>query len=142
MLTEIKTNPKIGNSQEQRTFDKAARDGLSFYSLLQMPEGHWACDYTGPSFLLPGLIFAMYISDTSVPQEWKAEIVRYLENNVNEDGGWGLHIEGPSTVFATCLYYVMIRLLGIDKEHPLARNAQICLHSLGSLARCTKLCLP
>lgn len=30
----------------------------------------------------------------------------------NEDGGWGLHIEGPSTMFGTALSYVTLRLLG------------------------------
>ena len=30
----------------------------------------------------------------------------------NEDGGWGLHIEGPSTMFSTMLSYVTLRLLG------------------------------
>ena len=30
----------------------------------------------------------------------------------NEDGGWGLHIEGPSTMFGTVLSYVALRLLG------------------------------
>lgn len=29
----------------------------------------------------------------------------------NEDGGWGLHIEGPSTMFGTVLSYVTLRLL-------------------------------
>jgi len=30
----------------------------------------------------------------------------------NEDGGWGLHIEGPSTMFGSALTYVILRLLG------------------------------
>ncbi|KAH9319054.1 hypothetical protein KI387_020823, partial [Taxus chinensis] len=30
----------------------------------------------------------------------------------NEDGGWGLHIEGHSTMFGTVLNYVTLRLLG------------------------------
>ena len=30
----------------------------------------------------------------------------------NEDGGWGIHIEGHSTMFATALNYVCLRLLG------------------------------
>lgn len=28
----------------------------------------------------------------------------------NEDEGWGLHIEGPSTMFCMCLGYVFLRL--------------------------------
>lgn len=34
----------------------------------------------------------------------------------NRDGGWGLHIEGPSTMFGTCLNYVTLRLLGEGAE--------------------------
>lgn len=30
----------------------------------------------------------------------------------NEDGGWGLHIEGHSTMFMSVLNYVTLRLLG------------------------------
>lgn len=32
----------------------------------------------------------------------------------NIDGGWGLHIEGPSTMFGSVLNYVTLRLLGED----------------------------
>ena len=30
----------------------------------------------------------------------------------NEDGGWGLHIEGGSTMYCTALNYVTLRILG------------------------------
>lgn len=73
----------------------------------------------------------MYIADQPVPDRWKTEMVRYLANHVNEDGGWGLHLEGKSTVFATGLYYVMLRLLGIPRIDLLARRARDCLLSLG-----------
>ena len=32
------------------------------------------------------------------------------------DGGWGSHIESPSTMFGTVLSYVALRLLGCDAE--------------------------
>jgi len=34
----------------------------------------------------------------------------------NKDGGWGLHIEGPSTMFGTAMSYVTLRLLGEDTD--------------------------
>lgn len=34
----------------------------------------------------------------------------------NKDGGWGLHIEGPSTMFGSVLSYVTLRLLGEEAE--------------------------
>ncbi|XP_050908997.1 cycloartenol synthase [Lathyrus oleraceus] len=39
---------------------------------------------------------------------------RYLFNHQNKDGGWGLHIEGPSIMFGTAMIYVALRLLGED----------------------------
>lgn len=91
-----------------KNFQECARNGLSFYQRLQLEDGHWGCDYGGPSFLLPGLIFAMYISQTTIPTEWATEIIAYLAHHVNEDGGWGLHLGGTTTVFATALYYVTL----------------------------------
>lgn len=34
----------------------------------------------------------------------------------NEDGGWGLHIEGHSIMFGTALSYITLRLLGEGLE--------------------------
>ncbi|PPD78959.1 hypothetical protein GOBAR_DD24106 [Gossypium barbadense] len=34
----------------------------------------------------------------------------------NRDGGWGLHIEGQSTMFGTAMNYVTFRLLGKEAE--------------------------
>ncbi|KAI8273247.1 Lanosterol synthase [Colletotrichum sp. SAR 10_98] len=117
-----------------RSFDDAARDGFNFFARLQLFEGHWACNYGGPSFLLPGLVFAMYITRSEFPKEWKVEMVRYLRHHANEDEGWGLHLEGKSTVFATGLYYVMLQLLGMDRHDPLTSKARQCLLSLSGIA--------
>jgi lanosterol synthase len=71
-------------------------------------------------FLIPGIIIAMYVTKTPVPQEWKVEITRYLANmqrtGGEDDQGWGIHIEARSSVFGTGLNYVAMRLLGVDAE--------------------------
>ncbi|KAJ7523585.1 hypothetical protein O6H91_18G055400 [Diphasiastrum complanatum] len=41
---------------------------------------------------------------------------RYLYNHQNKDGGWGLHIEGHSTMFGTILTYLTLRLLGQEPD--------------------------
>ncbi|KAG4947213.1 hypothetical protein JHK87_043220 [Glycine soja] len=46
--------------------------------------------------------------------EHQSEIRRYLFNHQNEDGGWGMHIEGSSIMFTSALNYVTLRLLGED----------------------------
>lgn len=81
--------------------------------------------------MLAGIVIAMYITETEIPPEWKTEIICYLMSTVNKDGGWGLHSAGDSTVFATTLYYITLRILGLEPTHPLATKARTRLHALG-----------
>ncbi|XP_072022420.1 lanosterol synthase-like [Amphiura filiformis] len=104
---------------------------MAFYSKLQTEDGHWAGDYGGPLFLMPGLLIVCYITGTELPKANQLEMVRYLRSVQNSDGGWGLHIAGPSTVFGTTLNYVSMRLLGVKAEDKDLVRARDLLHSLG-----------
>lgn len=84
--------------------------GLAFHTSLQVDDGHFAGDYGGPMFLLPGLVIACYVTgtmNTVLSPQHKAEMIRYLRNHQNADGGYGLHIEGHSTMFGTGLRCAM-----------------------------------
>jgi lanosterol synthase len=80
------------------------------------------------------MIFALYITESGIPPEWNSEMVRYISRHVNDDGGWGMHTEGKSTLFATVLYYVSLRILGADDQHPLLSKARGLILSLGNRA--------
>ncbi|KAF5320081.1 hypothetical protein D9611_010283 [Ephemerocybe angulata] len=117
-----------------KTAHEAARNGYEFYQHLQSEDGHWSGEYGGPLFLLGGVVIGSYIANMSFTLGERLEMIRYLMNKANEDGGWGLHIEGPSTVFGTGMNYVSIRLLGMDAEHPVAVKARARLLELGGAA--------
>ncbi|XP_020183566.1 cycloartenol synthase-like [Aegilops tauschii subsp. strangulata] len=88
---------------------------ISRYSTLQADDGHWPGEFAGTLFLLPSLIVALHVTrslTTVLTSEHQKEIRRYLYNHQNEDGGWGLHIEGTSTMFCSVMNYVALRLLG------------------------------
>ncbi|EEB05605.1 lanosterol synthase Erg7 [Schizosaccharomyces japonicus yFS275] len=110
---------------------ESARNGFEFFRNLQNDDGHWASPYQGPLFLIPGFVLSYYITQTPLPDGWATEIVRYLTNHTNDDGGWGIHTEGESTVFGTVMNYVVLRLLGMEADHPVAAKARHCLHGLG-----------
>src|SRR3990167_3116784 len=103
---------------------------IEFYSKLQLEDGHWGNDYGGPMFLLPGLIITCYITGVSINGPRKSEMIRYLLNTQREDGGWGLHIESPSTMFGSALTYVTLRILGLpaNNEHILRGKEWIKLN--------------
>jgi lanosterol synthase len=131
---------------------EAAKNGFEFYKRLQTEDGHWAGEYGGPMyvdgmhtqhidqyslhlrvrFLVPGLIISYYITGTPIPDHERLEIIRYLLNRAHpDDGGWGLHIEGHSTVFITALTYVALRILGLGADHPALIKARGTLHRMG-----------
>ncbi|KIO26519.1 hypothetical protein M407DRAFT_234983 [Tulasnella calospora MUT 4182] len=113
----------------------AARNGFEFYKHLQAPTGHWPGEYGGPLFLMGGLVIGSYVTGMDFEEEEKLEMIRYLMNVANDDGGWGIHTEGISTVFGTSMNYVAIRLLGMEVDHPVAVKARACLHALGGATR-------
>ncbi|KAH7165772.1 oxidosqualene:lanosterol cyclase [Dactylonectria macrodidyma] len=111
---------------------EAANNGLTYFEKLQLPSGHWGCEYGGPMFLLPGLVITWYITKTPISSAYATEIKNYLAARAHpDDGGWGLHIEGESTVFGTTLNYIALRLVGVDPEDPLMVKARGTLHKLG-----------
>lgn len=71
----------------------------------------------------------------SLPEQ--TEIIRYIfgMQNVGRknggDGGWGLHVEGDSSVFGTAMNYTTLRLLGVSESDPRMRKARNCLYDLG-----------
>lgn len=96
---------------------KSIINAVNFYKCLQTEDGNWTGDYGGPMFLLPGLVITSYITNTPFPREHTELIKRYMLNHQNDDGGWGLHIEGQSTMFGTVMQYVSLRLLGMSSEN-------------------------
>ena len=120
--------PKIISSDETLSLKERARiallNGFSFYETLQEPDGNWAGDYGGPLFLIPGLTIASYVTGAPFEKPMQVLMKRNLWNHQNEDGGWGLHIEGHSTMFGTIMQYVTLRILGEDLSNPDLKRAQ------------------
>jgi len=85
-------------------------------------------------FLMPGLLITLYVTgslDEALTPHHKSEMVRYLWNHQSPDGGWGLHIEEPCTMFGTVLTYISLRILGVPASEPRLARAKAFMHKCG-----------
>ena len=80
----------LPNLPSPKTPLESARNGYEYYKHLQAHDGHWPGEYSGPMFLTPGLIIGSYVTGMSFTDEERREMIRYLMNHTNEDGGWGV----------------------------------------------------
>jgi hypothetical protein len=95
-----------GQERDPERVAQHLRGAMSFYECLQDDDGHFPGDYGGPMFLMPGMLITLYTvgkMDEVLSRQHQQEMLRYLKNHQNEDGGFGLHIEGRSTMFGTAL---------------------------------------
>ncbi|GMP83840.1 hypothetical protein CsSME_00037618 [Camellia sinensis var. sinensis] len=113
------TIPPVKVGEDEDVTHEAAnitlKRALRFFSAMQTKDGHWAAENAGPLFFLPPLVMCLYITghlDETFSPEHKKEILRYVYNHQNKDGGWGFHIEGHSMMFCTVLSYICMRILG------------------------------
>nr|GMD09724.1 dammarenediol II synthase-like [Ipomoea batatas] len=86
----------------------AVRKAVRLNRALQARDGHWPAQNAGPMFFTPPL---------------------------NEDGGWGLYVDGHSTMMGSALSYVGLRLLGEeadDGDSPIARGQKWILDNGGA----------
>eukprot|EP00548_Thalassiothrix_antarctica_P013320 CAMPEP_0194167520 /NCGR_PEP_ID=MMETSP0154-20130528/2774_1 /TAXON_ID=1049557 /ORGANISM="Thalassiothrix antarctica, Strain L6-D1" /LENGTH=939 /DNA_ID=CAMNT_0038878445 /DNA_START=14 /DNA_END=2833 /DNA_ORIENTATION=- len=117
-----------------KSVKEAARKAGQFYSMLQTEDGHWAGDYGGPHFLMPGLIVAWYVMgkpENMLDQDQTKMMRHYISVHQQTDGGWGTHIESPSTIFGTTLMYVALRLLGVDKHDERCQKGRAFMEQFG-----------
>ena len=117
------------SSLSSKAFEAARRAVLCLGD--RQKEDHWPSDYGGPLFLLPGLVIAYEITGEQLSSSQRTRMTTYLRNVQNEDGGWGLHVAGASTVLGTALNYVALRLLGADSQDQSCTRARTRLHTLG-----------
>jgi lanosterol synthase len=103
----------------------AARNGLEFFEKLQLPSGHWGCESGGPMIFSAGIVIALFVTDTPIPAASKIELRSHIISLANkDDGGWGIHTTGHSTLCGTVINYCVLRILGLDATHPVTKKAR------------------
>ena len=97
----------------------------------QGASGSWTGDYGGPLFLLPSFVATARTVGFSIDAGTRAGMEAYLRAHQNEDGGWGLHVEGASHVFTSVLSYVALRFLDVAPTDPGLVRARVFIAAHG-----------
>jgi hypothetical protein len=133
-LPSMTTTTTTTTANSIDTIRTVLHKAVHYYSMLQTSDGHWSGDYGGPHFLLPGLIIVWYCMGQPKHMIHPDDIqlmIAYISNHQQIDGGWGTHIESPSTMFGTTLMYVAIRLLGISENDPICSTGRTFIQQQG-----------
>lgn len=122
-----RTPESASDSALDKTIDKA----LAYLASTQAESGAWLGDYGGPMFLLPMYIGTCYGTGAPLPDDVRADMIRYLRNTQNADGGFGLHIESHSYMFTSCTTYAALRLADVPADDPMAIRARNYIRAHG-----------
>jgi 2,3-oxidosqualene cyclase len=74
-------------------------------------------------------VIVRHATGRPVDASTRAGIIRYFHRSRTADGGWGLHPESNGYVFVTALVYVALRVLGVARDEPVAKEARRWLGS-------------
>jgi squalene/oxidosqualene cyclase-like protein len=111
--------------------DHAIERALAHLASTQAESGAWLGDYGGPLFLLPLYIGTCYATGVQIPAEVRADMVRYLRNVQNADGGYGLHVESHSYMFTSCTIYAALRLCDVPADDAMLVRARRFIREQG-----------
>ncbi len=110
---------------------KAQDQAVALLCQAQDEDGSFPGNYGGPLFLLPLYVASCRIIGHELKHDVSQKMQAYILSQQNEDGGWGLHVEGESTVYGSVANYVALRLLGREAKEPALRQARGFLHRMG-----------
>ena len=121
--SEIDSGRVEGEGVRGEVLRRAMRAGIEYYRGIQDDDGHWASDYGGPMFLMPGLIIAARVmgkTEEIIGERRRVEMLRYLENHLNEDGGWGY-----TSRDTTAMLGAVLRVVGASIARQAVERARV-----------------
>ena len=112
---------------------------IEYFRMLQCEDGHWAGDYGGPHFLLPGLVIVWYVTGRAehvLNKKQRAAMSHYLRVHQQRDGGWGKESTHTHTHILTSQKVFFFYTHNNKKN----KNTHTKVHTSNHPRQCSDLC--
>ncbi len=115
----------------QELLESASARASKFLANIQNEDGCWEGEMVWSPIISAQYTIVAYLIGR-LPHGHDADaLLDYFRYWRNEDGGWGLHAEAPSSLFVTTLVYVAMRMLGALPDSPEMQQTLRLIESLG-----------
>ncbi len=111
---------------------EAGRDHL--FSI-QKQDGHWVGELQGDSILESEYALLLHFMGW-LDEERLRKLSNYLRGIQREEGGWSMYPGGPVEVSGSVKAYVVLKLAGLEADHPEMRKAREAILSHGGMTAC------
>jgi lanosterol synthase len=103
----------------------ALRRGVARVESLQEKDGSWEAEMVWNTMLLSQYVIVRRVTGRfPLPARERQQILKHYKTHQLADGSWPMHIESDGYVFFTCLAYISLRMLGVDKNEPMLARAR------------------
>ena len=97
----------------------------------QAEDGSFEGEVVWCPMLAAQYVLASHVMQRPIGEERKRLLLKHFEDTRLPGGAWGLHEKSEPYLFVTTLVYVAARLLGLDKDAPLLREAKAFIRREG-----------
>jgi squalene-hopene/tetraprenyl-beta-curcumene cyclase len=111
----------------------AAADGARKHLFSQQhEEGYWCGELEADTTLESDYILLHTLLGTGNPQRFQ-KCCNWILQHQNEDGGWGIYCDAPSSISASVKAYFGLKLSGYKPDHPALVRARKKILELGGV---------
>lgn len=113
----------------------ALEAGRGYLLSIQQDDGHWVGELEGDTILESEYILLRYFMGCLDPERLR-KLANYIRKVQRPEGGWSIYPGGGVEVSSSVKAYLVLKLAGLDAEHPEMVKARKAIMARGGVTAC------
>src|SRR5690242_17622439 len=124
---------RFGKIEDLASRVASAVDGARRHLFSQQhKDGYWCGELEADTTLESDYILLHTLLGTGDAERFQ-KCCNWILRHQNEDGGWGIYVDGPSNISASVKAYFALKLSGYKPEHPALARARKKILAMGGV---------